>query len=137
MPPMLAEFWKKLNTSEKFVMYGAGVVVIAFLIGVAAQRSNGTDLLWPILVAAIYFLKYSNAKIPWPVPVQLVVLGVAGVAAVFALLSLLPLISQISQLYGIAAAVNLVGSGVMAFFAWREYAGTQKAAPPKAPTKSA
>ena len=136
MPPVLSEFWKKLSTSEKFVMYGAGVVVIGFLIGVAAQRSAAGDLFWPILIAVAYWLKYSSMKISWPVPIPTIVLAIAAISFVFALLSLLPLLTQISQLYGIAAAVSTVGSAVMAFFAWREYASMSGAAP-KTPTKSA
>ena len=136
MPPVLSEFWKKLSTSEKFVMYGAGVVVIGFLIGVAAQRSAPGDLFWPILIAVVYWLKYSSMKISWPVPAATVVLALAAVSFVFALLGLLPQLTAISQLTGIASAVSTAGSAVMAFFAWRGYASMAGAAP-KAPTKSA
>ena len=138
MPPVLSEFWKKLSTSEKFVMYGAGVVVIGFLVGVAAQRSAPGDLFWPILITVVYWLKYSSMKIKitWPVPVQTIVLALAAVSFVFALLGLLPLLTVISRLDGIAAAVSTAGSAVMVFFAWRGYA-TMAGAAPKAPTKSA
>ena len=117
--PMVQDFWKKLTTNEKFVMYGAGVIVISFLINVAAVRSSPGDLFAPIIVAVLYWLKYSSMKISWPVPISTIVLVIAAIAAVFALLAVLPLISQISQLFGIAAIVYLVGAAVMAYFAWR------------------
>ena len=33
MPPAISQFWNKLNSNEKMVMYGAIIVVVAFLIG--------------------------------------------------------------------------------------------------------
>ena len=138
--PMFQDFWKKLGANEKFVMYGGAAVIVSFLVGIASQqRSSTTDLFWPVLIAVVYFLKYSSIKIPWPVPTQLIVLGLAGAAAVFGLLSVLGLVPQVMafQLVGIAAAINFLGAGAMAFFAYREYAGLAKPAAPKAPTKPA
>ena len=131
--PMLQAFWKKLTTNEKFVMYGAGVVVISFLINVAALQSSPGDLFAPILITVLYYLKYSTMKISWPVPISTIVLVIAGIATVFGLLAVLPMIAVIGKLEGIAAIAYLVGAAVMAYFAFREYgAAAPKATPPAA-----
>ena len=130
--PMLSDFWKKLTTNEKFVMYGAGVAVVAFLIGIAAKASDASVLFAPILITVLYWLKYSSMKISWPVPISTIVLVVAGIAAIVGLISVLGVIDQIGQLHGIAVIVGFVGGVVMAFFAWREYSAAMPK--PAAPT---
>ena len=133
--PMVTAFWNKLNGNEKFVGYGAVLVVIAFLASTAGGRSGDatTSLIGVILIFAIYWVKYSSMKIPWPVPVGTIVLGIAAVLTVLALLNLLPALSSITQLFGIALLLNLIGCGVMAFGAWKEYQTTMpKATPPAA-----
>jgi len=133
--PMISAFWNKLNGNEKFVGYGAVLVVIAFLAATAGGRSGDvtTSLVGVIIVFAIFWLKYSTMKIPWPVPISTVVLGVTAILTVLALLNLLPALSAITQLYGIALLLNLIGCGVMAFGAYKEYQTTvPKATPPAA-----
>ena len=135
MPPAISQFWNKLNANEKMVMYGAGLVVIAFLIGTIGGGfgSASGDLIAAIIVAVIYWLKYSPNKITWPAPVQTIVLVVAGIAAIFALLGLLTWLGFLGfGLYGIGLLVNAVGCGVMAYGAWKEYQAMPKtsAAPP-------
>jgi hypothetical protein len=136
MPPAISQFWNKLNANEKMVMYGAGLVVIAFLIGTIGGGfgSASGDLIAAIIVAVIYWLKYSPNKITWPAPVQTIVLVVAGIAAIFALLGLLTWLGFLGfGLYGIGLLVNAVGCGVMAYGAWKEYQAMPKTAPPSTP----
>jgi hypothetical protein len=138
MPPTIAEFWKKLNSNEKMVMYGAIIVVVAFLIGVAGSYGLGsasTDLIAAIAIAVIYWLKYSPNKINWPVPMETIVLAIAGISALFAVLAALGALAYLFLfgLSGIAVLVNAVGCGVMAYFAWKEYQAMPKATPPPAP----
>ena len=129
--PMVQAFWKKLTTNEKFVMYGAGVAVVAFLIGIAAKASDASVLFAPIIITVLYWLKYSTMKISWPVPLSTIVLVVAAIAAIVGLITVLGVIDQIGQLHGIATIVGFVGALAMAFFAWREYsAGMPKPAAP-------
>jgi len=137
MPPTIAEFWKKLNSNEKMVMYGAIIVVVAFLIGLAGSYGFGsasTDLIAAIAVAVIYWLKYSPNKINWPAPVQTIVLVIAGISAIFAALAAVAALSLLFAfgLYGIGILVNAVGCGVMAWFAYKEYQAMPKATPPAA-----
>jgi hypothetical protein len=144
MPPTLQAFWNKLNANEKLVMYGAGLAVVAFLLGAVASRgyfgTGSGDLIAAIVIAIIYWLKYSPNKINWPAPVQTIVLVIAGISAIFAILGLLAWIGFFGlDLYGIAILVNAVGCGIMAYGAWKEYQAMPKAAstPPAPPAPPA
>jgi hypothetical protein len=136
MPPTISAFWNKLNANEKMVMYGAVIVVIAFVLGLVGSYGFGSasgDLIAAIVVAVVYWLKYSPNKINWPAPPQTIVLVVAGIAALFAILAVLPWLSFFGlDLFGIAIIVNAVGCAVMAWFAWKEYQAMPKATPPAA-----
>jgi hypothetical protein len=135
--PMVQEFWKKLNANEKMVMYGAIIVVIAFvlsLVGSAGFGSASGDLIAAIVIAVIYWLKYSPNKITWPAPVATIVLVIAAISALFAVLGALTWLGLFSLgLFGISIIVNAVGCGVMAYFAWKEYQAMPKTTPPAAP----
>ena len=139
MPPTISAFWAKLNANEKMVMYGAIIVVVAFLIGVVGSYGLGsasTDLIAAIVIAVIYWLKYSPNKITWPAPIQTIVLVIAGIAAIFAVLAALAALSFLF-LFGlgaIAVLVNAVGCAMMAWFAYKEYQAMPKTTPtPPAP----
>jgi hypothetical protein len=137
--PMVQEFWKKLNANEKMVMYGAAIIVVAFLVGLVGSYGFGsasTDLIAAIAVTVVYWLKYSPNKINWPAPVQTIVLVIAGIAAIFAILGALTAISFLFGfgLYGIALIINAIGCAMMAWFAYKEYQAMPKATqPPAAP----
>lgn len=138
MPPTISAFWAKLNSNEKMVMYGAVIVVIAFLIGLVGSSGFGsasTDLVAAIVIAVLYWLKYSPNKINWPAPVQTIVLVIAGIAAIFAILAALGALAFLFAfgLYGIGVIVNAVGCAVMAWFAYKEYQALPKATTPMAP----
>jgi hypothetical protein len=142
MPPTIAEFWKKLNSNEKMVMYGAIIVVVAFLIGVAGSYGFGTastDLIAGIVIAVLYWLKYSPNKINWPVPLETIVVVIAGISALFALLAALGALAFLFAfgLSGIAVLVNAVGCAMMAWFAYKEYQAMPKATPPTPPAPPA
>ena len=134
--PMVQEFWKKLNSNEKMVMYGAIIVVIAFLVsltgGGLGSYAQG-DIVAAVIIGVIYWLKYSPNKITWPLPVQTLVLAIAGISAVAAALGLLVAFAYIGTLWGIATLINAVGCGLMGYYAWLEYQAMPKAAPPAAP----
>lgn len=142
MPPTISAFWKKLNKNEKMVMYGAIIVVVAFLIGIAGSYgfgSSSTNLVAAIAITVLYWLKYSPTQIKWPVALELIVLVIAGIAALFAILAAIGALSFLFAfgLAGIAVLVNAVGCGVMAYFAWLEYQAMPKAAPPAPPAPPA
>lgn len=140
--PMVQEFWKKLNANEKMVMYGAGLVLIAFLVGLVVSYGFGTstgDIVAAIAVAVVYWLKYSPNKINWPAPVETIVLVIAGIAALFALLGALTALSFLFAFgaSAIAFIINFVGCAMMAWFAYKEYQKLPKAAAPTPPAPPA
>ncbi|MEO5704196.1 MAG: hypothetical protein ABIZ52_06405 [Candidatus Limnocylindrales bacterium] len=142
MPPTITAFWNKLNSNEKMVMYGAIIVVIAFLIGIAGSAGFGsasTDLIAAIAITVLYWLKYSPNKMNWPAPIQTIVLVIAGIATIFALLAALGALAFLFAfgLYGIAILVNAVGCVVMAWFAYKEYQAMPKASAPMPPAPPA
>ena len=136
--PTVQEFWKKLNANEKMVMYGAAIVVVAFLVGLVGSYGFGsasTDLIAAIAIAVIYWLKYSPNKINWPAPVPTIVLVIAGIAAFFAILAALTTIGLLFGfgLFGISLIINAIGCAIMAWFAYKEYQAMPKATPPATP----
>ncbi len=136
MPPALAQFWNKLNANEKMVMYGGIIIIIAFLVGTVAggYGNAASDVVAAIVIAVLYWLKYSPNKITWPLPVQTIVLIIAGIAAVFAVLGLLGWLGLFGfSLFALAVLLNAVGCGVMAYYAWKEYQAMPKAAAPTPP----
>jgi hypothetical protein len=142
MPPTVAAFWKKLNKNETMVMYGAIIVVIAFIVGLVGSSGFGTastDLVAAVVIAVIYWLKYSPSNINWPVPVQTIVVVIAGIAALFALIAALGALAFLFSfgLYGIGLLINAVGCVIMAYFAWKEYQAMPKAAAPPPPAPPA
>ena len=132
---MLKELWAKVSAREKFVVYGAAVTVVAWLVGVIlATKSygggslagiaipgysinfftnyHGMDLgllamLAALVVVAVIYLRYApNMNITWPAPVATILLGAAAVSVVCsALMFLLQLTSG-------------VGVGDWPIFAW-------------------
>jgi len=135
---MAQQFMNKLNMNEKQVIYGAIIVVIAWLVGAVSGfgflGSGSGDLAAAVAVAVIYWLKYQPNAINWPVPPQTIVLVIAAVAAFFAVLALVTWLGFIGiSLYSLAVILNAVGCVVMAYGAWNEYQAMPKATPPPPP----
>jgi len=135
MPPMVTQFWNKLNANEKKVLIGAGIAIVGNLLSFGG--SYGTfGLVAAIGVAVVYWLKYSGSNVAWPMPVQTIVLALTGIGGIFALLGLLIGLSVIFYfgVYGIGLVISAIGSIMMAWFAYKEYQAMPK---PSAPTPPA
>ena len=137
---MTQQFMSKLNVNEKQVIYGAIIVVVAFLVGAISGfgflGSGSGDLAAAVAIAVIYWLKYQPNPINWPIPPQTIVLGIAAVAAFFALVALITWVAVIGiNLYSLSVILNAIGCGMMAYGAWKEYQAAPKTAapPPAAP----
>jgi hypothetical protein len=132
---VLKELWAKVSPRERFVVYGAAVTVVAWLVGVIlATKSygggsaygvtipgysvnffttyHGMDLgllgmLAAVAVLVVIYLRYApSMNITWPAPVTTILLGAAAVSVVCsALMTLLQLTSG-------------VGVGDWPIFAW-------------------
>lgn len=135
---MTQQLMNRLNVNEKQVIYGAIIVVVAFLVGAISGfgflGSGSGDLAAAVAIAVIYWLKYQPNPINWPIPPQTIVLGIAAVAAFFALVALVTWIAVIGiNLYSLSVILNAIGCGMMAYGAWKEYqAAPRTAAPPPA-----
>jgi drug/metabolite transporter (DMT)-like permease len=122
---VLNELWAKISAREKMVVYGAGVAVIAWLIGVVlATKSYGGGSISGIAIpgysinfftnyhgmdlgliamlaalaaaAAIYVKNSPTMNITWPAPFPTVLLALSGLSlACAALMTLLQLTSGI------------------------------------------
>ena len=87
--PMVQEFWKKLSSNEKMVMYG---VSSSSSRSCRHRRRGGFGEVSAIVGAAIVDRRHvlaevrANQTIKWPAPIQTIVLVIAGIAAIFAAL---------------------------------------------------
>jgi len=142
---MAQQFMDKLNVNERQVLYGAAIVVVAFIIGsLSGYGYLGTasgDLVAAVAIAVIYWLKYQPTPINWPVPPQTIVVVIAGVSAFFVLLSLIAWLpgigSYLISLFTLATVLNAIGAGMMAYGAWKEYQAMPKTAAPPPPPPAA
>jgi hypothetical protein len=142
---MAQQFLSKLNANEKQVIYGAIVVVVAFVVGAIGGYgylgSGSGDLAAAVVIAVIYWLKYQPNPINWPVPPQTIVLVIAAVSAFFALLALVGWLGFLGlgliSLFTLAVVLNAIGCAMMAYGAWKEYQAMPKAAAPPPPPPAA
>jgi hypothetical protein len=146
---VLNELWAKVSPRERFVVYGAAVTVVAWLIGVIlATKSygggggypgyslnfftqyHGMDLgllgmLAAVAVLVVIYLRYApSMNITWPAPVATILLGAAGVSLVCsALMTLLQLTSGIGisdwPIFAWVAVLGMVAGG--AVMTWFSY----------------
>ena len=139
---MAQQFMNKLNVNEKQVIYGAIIVVAAYVLGAVSGfgylGAGSGDLAAAVAIAVIYWLKYQPNQINWPVPPQTIVLAIAAIAAFFAVLAVFSWLAFIGiSLYSLAIILNAVGCVVMAYGAWNEYQAMPKAAAPPPPPPAA
>ena len=131
----LQEAWNKFNPRERMTAAGAGVVILAWLIGLVARGFGvgSIALLGAIAVIAVLYLKSApNQNITWPIAPSLIVLGISALVALFALITLLEYLSYIGVL-GISGLLALLlyvaGGALMVWGAWQEYQVAKPAMP--------
>jgi hypothetical protein len=139
---MAQQFMNKLNANEKQVIYGAIIVVIAYILGAVSGfgylGSGSGDLVAAVAIAVIYWLKNQPNPINWPVPPQTIVLAIAAISAFFAILAVVAWLAFIGiSLYSLAVVLNAIGCAVMAYGAWNEYQAMPKATAPPPPPPAA
>jgi hypothetical protein len=84
--------WEKFNPRERLTAAGAGIVILAWLVGIVARGFGvgSIALIGAIAVLAILYLKYApNQNINWPIATSLLILTISALVALFALLTLL------------------------------------------------
>jgi hypothetical protein len=121
------EIWNKLNPRERLTATGAGIVILAWLVGLVARGFGvgSVALIGAIAVLVVLYLKYApNQNITWPAPTSLIILAISALVALFALLTLLDWIGYIGGLSAsatISLLLYVAGGAVMVWGAWQEY----------------
>jgi hypothetical protein len=134
--PQIQEVWNKLNPRERLTAIGAGLVLLAWLVGIVARGFgvNSLGLLGAIAIIVVLFLKYApNMNITWPIPVPLITLGISVIVALLAVLTLIDWLGYIELLSAtaiISFALYVIGAIVMLWGSWQEYQ-VEKPAMPK------
>jgi hypothetical protein len=131
----LQDIWNKFNPRERLTATGAGVIVLAWLVGVVARGFGlgSIALLGALAVLIVLYLKHApNQNITWPLDPALIVLGISAIVALLALLTLLDWIGYIGGLSvtgTLSLLLYVVGAGVMTWGAWQEYQIVKPAMP--------
>jgi hypothetical protein len=114
---VVQELWAKLSAGEKFIVYGAGAVVVGWIVGTFLGSANPCSglgvgagycpsfnyfswgnaglasilaLVAAVLAVGIIYVKFTpTIKITWPMPVEQIFLGVCVAAVVLAALTAL------------------------------------------------
>ncbi|TME81475.1 MAG: hypothetical protein E6I45_08050 [Chloroflexi bacterium] len=132
---MVQEIWQKFNANERMAAIGAGIVVVAWIIGIASPYGIGAStvaLLGAIALLAVLYLKYApNQNINWPAPIPVLLLAISGIVALIAVVTLLQWLSllggsSITLLLSLLGTV--VGAGMMAWYSYQEWQSSQAAA---------
>jgi hypothetical protein len=133
--PQIQEVWNKLNPRERLTAIGAGLVLLAWLVGIVARGFgvNSLGLLGAIAIIVVLFLKYApNMNITWPIPVPLITLGISAIVALLAVLTLIDWLGYIELLSAtaiISFALYVIGAIVMLWGSWQEYQVEKPAMP--------
>ena len=129
------DVWNKFNPRERLTATGAGIVVLAWLVGLVARGAGvgSLALIGAIAVVAVLYLKASpNQQIAWPVAPSLIVLAISAIVAIAALLTLLDWLGYASVL-GVSGLLSLLlyaaGGAIMVWGAWQEYQVEKPALP--------
>ena len=130
----IQEVWNKLNPRERLTAMGAGLVVLAWIVGIVARGFGvgSLGLVGALAVLVVLYLKYTNASITWPVAVPLITLAISGLIAFFAVLTLIEWLGLLDVI-GITAllslAIYVIGALLMAWGSWQEYQVEKPALP--------
>ena len=142
---MIQQVWGKFNANERMASIGAGLAILAFLVGAVTYGgyafgvSGLLGLAAPIALLVVYYLKYTNSTIQWPAPVATIAFAIGLVEGLGALLGLLSIMSFLGFLgfaftWLLGPIVNIVGGAMMAWFTYREWTATKGAASVAPPT---
>ena len=132
---MVQEIWQKFNANERMAAIGAGIVVVAWIIGIASPYGIGAStvaLLGAIALLAVLYLKYApNQNVNWPAPIPVLLLAISGIVALIAVVTLLQWLSllggsSITLLLSLLGTV--VGAGMMTWYSYQEWQSSQAAA---------
>jgi hypothetical protein len=132
---VVQEIWQKFNANERMAAIGAGIVIVAWLVGIVSPYGIGSStlaLLGALAVLAVLYLKYApNQNITWPAPIPVIVLAISGIVALIAVVNLLQWLSLLggAPLTVLLALIGTaVGGALMAWASYQEWQTTKAAA---------
>jgi hypothetical protein len=148
---VIQQVWSKFNANERMASIGAGLVLVAFVLGIVFGGFLGlggtgvVGILAAIALVVVYYLKYApDTKITWPAPIPVIAFAIGGITGVVALLAILSILGIMGVLaayggitYLLAPVVNVVGAAMMGWFTykeWQAYKASAPVAPPPAQT---
>jgi len=133
------QVWGKLNANEKLATIGAGLVILAFLLGIGLYSAGSfgiggiVGILAGIGLPVVYYLKYTSSTINWPAPVPVIAFAIGAVMGIGALLSLLFVVQWLGWIgftftWIIGPILQVVGGALMAWGTYKEWAETRTGA---------
>jgi hypothetical protein len=126
----LQAVWNQLNPRERLSAIGAGVIILAWIIGLLTYGAGAATIsfLGALAVLAIFYVKYTpTIKVNWPAAPSLIVLVIAAIVAILELPDLLNafrLLGFASYFGGgilVSILLAVVGAVLMVWGAWQEY----------------
>jgi hypothetical protein len=126
----LQAVWNKLNPRERLSAIGAGVIILAWLVGLLTYGAGAATLsfLGALAVLGIFYVKYTpTISVNWPAAPSLIVLAIAAVVALLELPDLLNAFRflGIASYFGggivVSIVLAVVGAVLMVWGAWQEY----------------
>jgi len=130
------QIWK-FNANESLAAIGAGLMILAFLVG-AGIYSGGVaagflGILAGIALLVVYYLKYTNTTIQWPAPIPVVAFAIGVIMGIGGLLSLLFVLSWFGYIgftftWVLGPILNIVGGALGAWGTYKEWQASKTAA---------
>jgi hypothetical protein len=126
----LQALWNKFNPRERLSAIGAGLIVLAWLVGVVSYGPGAATLsfLGALAVLGVFYIKYTpTMNVTWPAAPSLIVLAISAVVAILELPDLLNafrLLGVASYFGGgilLAILLAVGGAALMVWGAWQEY----------------
>jgi multisubunit Na+/H+ antiporter MnhG subunit len=126
----LQAVWNKLNPRERLSAIGAGVIILAWLIGLLTYGAGAATIsfLGALAVLGIFYVKHTpSMSVNWPAAPSLIVLVIAAIVGLLELPDLFNgfrLLGFASYFGGgiiLSILLAVVGAVLMVWGAWQEY----------------
>ncbi len=142
----LQQIWAQLNGRERLVAYGAGLTILAWIVGLVFFYGSSVGiigLLGALVALGVMYANHApNMKVTWPLPYPVILLIIGAAVGLLALVTLLQFVQIMGVISAYAAfgfggnvvtalipvALFIVGGALMAWGAYQEWNATKPAA---------
>lgn len=137
----LKAMWAKFEAGERWVAYGAGLILIAWVLGIFGGWADITLALIGAVIsmAAVYVRHSPTMKVTWPAPYPTILLAISlitGLMVLVPLLRLLPYLGIVIEYAGvlglIAIVLGIVGGALMVWGSYQLFQASRMPTPPAA-----